>query len=68
MTRPAEARRSVAITVAPCRRGTPLTTALLPWIAISAPRPLQLERVHEAVLEDGLGDHRGAVADRRRAP
>ena len=29
---------------------------------------LQLERVHEAVLEDGLGDQRGAARDAWRAP
>src|ERR671923_109479 len=37
MTRPADARRSVAITLAPWSRSTPRTTALLPWMAMSAP-------------------------------
>jgi hypothetical protein len=36
-TRQAEARRSVAMTVAPSSRGTPFTTAVLPLISMSAP-------------------------------
>ena len=38
ITSPAEARRSVAITLAPCRRSTPFTTAVLPSSLMSAPR------------------------------
>ncbi len=63
ITRPADARRSVAITVAPDSRGTPLTIAVLPSISIDAPRRLELLHVHEAVLEDRLGDAVGAVRD-----
>ncbi len=37
MTRLAEARRSVAITMAPVRRSTPCTSAVLPSISIFAP-------------------------------
>ena len=37
-TRLAEARRSVAITIAPCSLSTPCTTAVLPSMRMSAPR------------------------------
>jgi hypothetical protein len=58
MTRLAEARRSVAITVAPDRRSTPSITALPSSDARAQAH--HLVDVHEAVLEDGLGHHAGA--------
>ena len=63
MTRQAEARRSVAMTLAPVSLATPLTIAVLPSTSISAPRRLQFLHVHHAIFEDRLGDHRRAVGD-----
>ncbi len=63
MTSPAEARRSVAITVAPDSRSTPWTTATRPSTSILRAQAQQLVDVHEAVLEDRLGDRRRAVGD-----
>ena len=54
------ARRSVAITGAPHSSDGPRTTAVGALHHDIGAHPHQLERVHEAVLEDGLGDDRGA--------
>ena len=58
-TSDAEARRSVAITGAPESGVDALARPpSRPSTAMSAPMRLQLRHVHEAVLEDGLGDDR----------
>ncbi len=60
ITSETEARRSVAITGAPFSAGTPSTMALSPSSFIRAPKSGQFLDMHEAVLENRLGDARGA--------
>ena len=67
-TRHAEARRSVAITVAPVSLVGPRTIAVRPSTTMSAPMRAQLGHVHVAVLEDGLRQHRLPVARASSAP
>jgi len=57
MTRLADARRSVAMTVAPCSFPTPRTIAVFPEIFDVGAEALQFQGMHEPVLENGLGNH-----------
>ena len=63
ITSDAEARRSVAITVAPDSCGTPCDDRRAAVDLDLRAQAHQLVDVHEAVLEDGLDDLRGAVGD-----
>ena len=66
MTRQTEARRSVAMTGAPFSCLTPLTVARVAVQVDVGAEAGQLLHVHEAVLEDRLADHAGALGARHQ--
>jgi hypothetical protein len=63
MTRLAEARKSVAITVAPSSFGLPYEGRVAVDLDVGA-EPDQLHRMHEAVLENGFAHHGRALGHR----
>ena len=63
MTKLAEARRSVAITVAPCSRFDAAHDCGISRGLDVRPETHELERVHETILEDRLGDYRRAIGN-----